>query len=243
VVTALAGKEPTVTKGTATAGSNKITIGGTPTNAVIGSGFTVDVNEANLTHNNIGSKQGGATGEYYHLTNTQYNALVSMDYTSTAPVTISNSAVEATMIGAGVGSLIIPANRLIAGTKIKIKARGYVSTDKNQTTTIRAKLGAVTVFTSSTSLLPNDLVNNYFELEFDMVVRTTGVSGTIIGEGRTLTAPLSGVGTPSIRQMTMTATATVNTTISNILDLTYQWTSALAANSLTVQMIDVELCR
>ena len=48
------GFEPTVTKGNLTAGSTKITIGGTGTGALIGAGASVDVAEANLTHNNIG---------------------------------------------------------------------------------------------------------------------------------------------------------------------------------------------
>jgi len=48
------GFEPTVTKGNLTAGSTKITIGGTGTGAVIGAGASVDVNQANLDHGSIG---------------------------------------------------------------------------------------------------------------------------------------------------------------------------------------------
>lgn len=47
-------KEPTVTKGNLTAGSTKISIGGTGTNAVIGAGVSVDVSESNITHSNLG---------------------------------------------------------------------------------------------------------------------------------------------------------------------------------------------
>ena len=46
--------EPALIKGNLTAGSNKVTIGGTGTGAVIGSGASVDVNEENLTLSNIG---------------------------------------------------------------------------------------------------------------------------------------------------------------------------------------------
>lgn len=48
------GFEPTVTKGNLTAGSSKISIGGTGTGAVIGAGASVDVVEANLTLSSIG---------------------------------------------------------------------------------------------------------------------------------------------------------------------------------------------
>ena len=47
------GFEPTVTKGNLTAGSSKITIGGTGTGAVIGAGATVDVDESNLVIANM----------------------------------------------------------------------------------------------------------------------------------------------------------------------------------------------
>lgn len=47
-------KEPVFTKGNLTAGSTKVTIGGTGTNALIGVGASVDINEANLTLSNIG---------------------------------------------------------------------------------------------------------------------------------------------------------------------------------------------
>jgi len=45
------GFEPTVTKGNLTAGSTKISIGGGGTNALIGSGASIDVVEANINHN------------------------------------------------------------------------------------------------------------------------------------------------------------------------------------------------
>ena len=51
--TKIAGKEPILTKGNLTAGSSKVTIGGTGTGAVIGAGASIDVNEANIVHQNI----------------------------------------------------------------------------------------------------------------------------------------------------------------------------------------------
>lgn len=66
-------KAPTFTKGNLSAGSSKLTVT-SGTNAVIGSGTSVDVNEGNITHNNLGSKQGGTTGEYYHMTSAQHTS-------------------------------------------------------------------------------------------------------------------------------------------------------------------------
>ena len=51
----------TVTPANVTAGSTKVTLGGTPTGAAL-QAFTIDVNEANLTLNNIGGTLGVAKG-------------------------------------------------------------------------------------------------------------------------------------------------------------------------------------
>lgn len=48
------GKQNSLSFGNLTAGSNKITIGGTGAGALIGAGATVDVNQANLDHGSIG---------------------------------------------------------------------------------------------------------------------------------------------------------------------------------------------
>ena len=61
------GFEPTVTKGNLTAASSKITIGGTGTGALIGAGASVDVAEANLTHNNLGGLTTGDPHTQYAL--------------------------------------------------------------------------------------------------------------------------------------------------------------------------------
>jgi hypothetical protein len=57
------GFEPTFNHGNFNVGSNKLSISGTSTGAVIGSGLTIDIVEANIDHNNLGSLN---SGSYYH---------------------------------------------------------------------------------------------------------------------------------------------------------------------------------
>lgn len=60
------GKQAALSFGNVSAGSNKISIGGAPTGAVIGTGVSVDVNEGNLTISNMGgtlSIGNGGTGQ------------------------------------------------------------------------------------------------------------------------------------------------------------------------------------
>jgi hypothetical protein len=64
-------KQNSLSFGNLTTSTGLSIIGGT--GAVIGSGVSVDIVESNITHNNLGSKQGGISGEYFHLTSTGYN--------------------------------------------------------------------------------------------------------------------------------------------------------------------------
>lgn len=51
--TIFSNKQSALTIGSVTAGSTKISLGGTPANSVIGAGFSVDVNQANIDHNSL----------------------------------------------------------------------------------------------------------------------------------------------------------------------------------------------
>lgn len=53
------------------AGSARISISNDPVNHKI----DIDVSEAAIVHNNLDAKQGGAAGEYYHLTSAKYGVL------------------------------------------------------------------------------------------------------------------------------------------------------------------------
>jgi hypothetical protein len=90
--------EPTLIKGNLGAGSNKITIGGTSTGAVIGAGVTIDVNESNIVHQNI-----SGAGTYNHASidgfinsKGQNNGLAELDSTGKVPL----SEIPDTLIGA-----------------------------------------------------------------------------------------------------------------------------------------------
>ncbi|MHB8071515.1 MAG: autotransporter outer membrane beta-barrel domain-containing protein, partial [Candidatus Cryosericum sp.] len=65
--TAFDAKQAALSFGDLTAASNKISIGGTGTGALIGAGASVDVNEGNLTHNNLGGLTTGDPHTQYIL--------------------------------------------------------------------------------------------------------------------------------------------------------------------------------
>lgn len=76
------GFEATLTKGNLTAGSNKITITGSPTNALIGLGSAVDVNEANVNHDSLLNTHNLTTSiDHNSITNT-HNLTTDIDHNS-----------------------------------------------------------------------------------------------------------------------------------------------------------------
>jgi hypothetical protein len=84
------GFEPTVTKGNLTAGSTKITIGGTGTGALIGGGASVDVNQANLDHGSIGG-------------------LSDNDHTQYVNAVSDTASLDLTLTGQSISGVVLPA--------------------------------------------------------------------------------------------------------------------------------------
>lgn len=87
------GFEPTVTKGNLTAGSTKITIGGTGTGALIGAGASVDVAEANINHNALANLTVGNV-------HTQYVNAISD--TASLDLTLTGQSISGAVLPAGV---------------------------------------------------------------------------------------------------------------------------------------------
>lgn len=95
-------KQASITWQNVTAGSSKISLGGTPTGSVF-SAFSIDVNEANLTISNMGGTLGaghGGTGVANNAANTQTfsgNFGITWTLTGTTAVTMPTSGTVATL--------------------------------------------------------------------------------------------------------------------------------------------------
>ncbi|MBK7873929.1 MAG: hypothetical protein IPJ74_26395, partial [Saprospiraceae bacterium] len=117
-----------------------------------------------------------------------------------------------------------------------IKATGYFTTDDAHTLQMRVDLGGTTIGDASGITLP-DLAtgNEHWELEFVFTIRTTGVSGTAIGQGKfRFCEAIGGATNPCVEsEMLNTSTFTVDTTIANALDVTAQWGTASSTSSIT----------
>jgi hypothetical protein len=164
-------------------------------------------------------------------------------YTSTAASTaISATATETAFSTA----YTIPANTLKAGTLVKVRFQGIATaTNANDTLTIKLYLatdttaGAV-VGTALISMAAQDVSNNdVFLGEYELICRTVGASGTMVGVGTYKSIPAA-EGTMTIKDDILAST-TVDTTAAQIVAVTATWSSTNAGNSARLDFLRVEI--
>jgi len=153
--------------------------------------------------------------------------------------TVVSTVAETNFTGTGI-TLVIPANTLQIGDKIRARAYGIFSGNIAQTLTLRFKTGATTLLTTGARTNQISSTNVGFKIEVIMVVRTIGVGGTISCDMLTLLneAPFAdGTIVPS------NGTKAFNTTVSNTLQFSAQWGTSSATNSITIENIDWEIIK
>lgn len=149
-------------------------------------------------------------------------------FSQTQTVTVANSAVETSLVGTGVGAASVPANFLQTGGVLLINMVGIHSATGSPNITINVKLGGTTICTTG-AVLSGSSTNGYFEARAVLTCYTTGSSGTIWTQGY-YTEGGSGA---NLFPMANSSTSTINTTISNAVDITVTWGTASASNTIT----------
>lgn len=158
-------------------------------------------------------------------------------FVQTSDMTVANTGTETTVLGTVTGSKTLPVNTLTAGKHFRGFVRGRYSGDAVAAGTmqVKIKLGATTILDTTARTLPNNTSNELFDVEFDIICRTAGASGTVWGQGKVLVVDATEL-VPSIFQMVNTGTSTIDTTATQVVDITVQWGTADTDNTLTVSM-------
>lgn len=150
---------------------------------------------------------------------------------STGPITTSTTETV-------IATYTIPAGDATAGAVYKITAWGVASTVSGQVLTFRNRMGGTGGTSNATCPLTGTATvsNKVWKVELYVTILTTGASGTWAGN-LTLQEGVSVSGSnpvlAGVTRMDGSGTTTINTTISNDLCITTQWTSSNASNSLT----------
>lgn len=155
-------------------------------------------------------------------------------YAQTAnSVPVSGTDVETSVINGGVGTLTVPANAFSIGNSFRADLSGIINAANNQTIQIRVKSGSVVLLDSGVQSLTNSIINDIFTLSLDFTIRQTGAAGvaSIASFGRFTYLKTNNSSTQGFGMNTINNT-TFSTTISNVLDVTVEWGSNNAGNSI-----------
>lgn len=134
----------------------------------------------------------------------------------------------------------IPAKHLQPGQLIKIKYQG-IATATNSTDTLAIKLyiggltGTVLISHAATDVANNDV----FMGEYDLIIRTIGASGTMVGRGTYKSVPAA-EGTMTIKDDILASTA-IDTKTSKVIGVSATWSVANAGNSCRLDFLTVEI--
>lgn len=156
------------------------------------------------------------------------------EFIQTTDAVVANTTTEATLFAAGVGSLTIASDDLKVGNKFIIRLQGIVSDTGNPTVQLQIKLGSVVIGDTGGNTLGN-VTNDHWILEVEFVVRTEGVTGTIMSSGGFFTEQGDHFGLINI------AALTIDTTTSQTIDATIIWGAANVSNTITCQIAQVEM--
>lgn len=163
-------------------------------------------------------------------------------FTQTADKVVSNTTSETSIIGTGVGSLTLPANFFVAGKTIRIRIGGIYSTPAIATPSllIKVKYGSTVLASVTTTGLLSGASKLEFDGEVAITCRSTGSSGTVSIHGDVEYATGVG-GTISVDPLNNAGgSATINTTTSNLLDITVTWDTATNTRNVTSTVSIVE---
>jgi len=153
-----------------------------------------------------------------------------------------NSTAETTIIGAGVGTLTIPANALLEGTIVRIKFQGFGSSIGAGTGRFKLKLGGTTVLDTDASTAAYLAASKMYVAECAFVVQTIGAVGTMVPyfsiRANTQAVPNAVYG---LDTGVASTAVNIDTTGTLLIDLTYQSTVASANDHLYVNQLQVLL--
>jgi hypothetical protein len=145
---------------------------------------------------------------------------------------ITGTTVESSLVNGGVGTLSVPANGFSVGDSFRVIIGGVLNAANNQTMRVRVKTGAIVLLDSGVQPITN-ITNDVFSLNIDFTIRQIGGVGvaSIVSLGsfhytKTANASIQGFAFNVVNNTTF------NTTINNTLDITVQWGSNNAGNSI-----------
>ena len=167
---------------------------------------------------------------FFEYANPQTNIGLFAQTANSTTITATTS--ELTLIDGGVGSLSVPANGFSVGDSFRVDIGGLMSAQNNNTITIRLKTGSVILGSSGALTLPA-ITGQVWYLSVNFTIRAIGAAGVAsivaLAQFHILKAAS---GTQEGFAWNTVNSTTFDTTISNTLNITAQFSSNNANNSI-----------
>jgi len=148
---------------------------------------------------------------------------------------ITNTTVETSLVGTGVGTLTVPANGFSVGDSFTVKICGPLSCANNETIHIRVKSDGVTIADAGVFQM-KIATNKYFELALDFTVTKIGVAGVaeLFTNGQ-YSYNHNAAGEIAGNNFALISNTVFDTTVLNALSITAEWGLAKTANKIQSQ--------
>lgn len=160
-------------------------------------------------------------------------------FSQTGNKTVTNTTVETSLLGAGVGSNTFSANFFHIGKSILIQASGLIAAHNAHTATLRIYFGGVKIV-ESVAIMPTTFLETEFQLNFILTYRG---NNKFIGQGNTVILAGQAFATSYFRALKMSSEVTIDAAVSNSIDLTYQWGTASTEDVVTSTNCIIESSR
>jgi hypothetical protein len=142
-----------------------------------------------------------------------------------------------------VPQLILPANYLYAGQRLRITASGIYSTTSNPTLTLGGYYGGVAgtaLAVTGTNATASGAASYPWQFFLDLYVRSTGTTGTLWCNGRASVGSSLTAYTDYALPSSQTQPITVNTTTANALTVGAAWGTQSSSNTITCEDAYIE---
>jgi hypothetical protein len=171
----------------------------------------------------------------------QTGTLLGLYSQTSASLPITNTTTETSLFNGAtsVGTLSVDRDVFQVGDSYHAKVGGYLSCINNSDINIRVKSGSVILSDSGVITLPT-MTNKVYEIELDFTIRQIGGTGVaeIITMGEINYVQNSGTSFEGYNFCNVNNT-TFDTTIINTLDITWEWKTASASNSVLSDIVNL----
>ncbi len=150
-------------------------------------------------------------------------------FVATADVTVANTVTETSIIGIGNGQLVVPGNTSKIGDLFYFSAQGRFSASANPTLKLKLLLAGAVLADTGAVVISNGTDIHWF-ITGEAVVRSLGVTGTIMVSGGFITSAGDHF------KFVNTVPITIDTTVNKLADISAQWGTAAAGNTITCQI-------